>query len=71
MFVSCFLIRTGFRVFDFVLKIKSPPLILHQNATCGVAFSPIPLRRMSDTPQALGLLRLASDILLVIRNFAE
>ncbi|PID76134.1 MAG: hypothetical protein CSB22_00720, partial [Deltaproteobacteria bacterium] len=31
-------------------------LIHHQNATCGVAFSPSPLRRMPNTPQALGLL---------------
>ncbi len=43
------------------------PLIHHQNATCGVAFSPIAFRRIPNTPQALGLLRLASDILLVIR----
>ncbi len=46
-------------------------LIHHQNATCGVAFSPMALRRMLNTPQALGLLRLASDILLVIRKLAE
>ncbi len=44
------------------------PLIHHQNATCGIVFSPIALRRMPDTPQALGLLRLAPDILLVIRK---
>ncbi len=37
-------------------------LIQHQNATCGVAFSPMALRRMPDTPQDLGLLRLASCI---------
>ncbi len=41
-----------------LLKQFEITLIHHQNATCGVAFSPIALRRMSDTPQALGLLRL-------------
>ncbi len=41
-------------------------LIYHQNTTRGVAFSPIALRSMADTPQALGLLRLASGILLGI-----
>ncbi len=34
-------------------------LILHQNVTCGVAFTP------------MGVLRLASDILLVIRNSSK
>ncbi len=47
------------------------PLIHHQNATSGVAFSPIPLRSMANTPQALGLLRLASGILLTIRNLSK
>ncbi len=36
-------------------------LFHHQNATYGVAFSPMALRRMPNTPQALRRLRLAGD----------
>ncbi len=50
---------------------KRLALIHHQNATRGVAFSPIGLRGIPNTPQALGLLRLASDILLVIRKLSD
>ncbi len=51
-------------------KINWRALIHHQNATCCVAFSPMALRRMPNTPQALGLLRLAAGILLVLRELA-
>ncbi len=50
---------------------ESRTLIHHQNATCGVAFSPMVLRCMPNTPQALGFLRIASGILLVMRKWAE
>ncbi len=56
---------------SFKYQVFYPTLIHHQNATCGVGCVRIPLRRMPNTPQELGLLRLASDILLVIRKLAE